>query len=366
MARSETKPTEPLGRLLVVDDNEMNRDLLSRRLQREGYAVDVAEGGAEAIARLDDGGYDLTLLDVMMPEVSGLDVLRHVRERQTLAEMPVIMVTARDQSGDVVEALALGANDYVTKPIDFPVLMARVRTHMHLRRLSQLKDEFLRIASHDLKNPLTEIMGVASLVEAMVPPGTPMPERLHGMVAKQKGAAKRMQTIIEDFLDFQAAENGALRLNMQPVALDALAEEVVAGAQVAAQAKGIALRTEPEAGLPTVSADKDRLGQVVQNFVDNAVKFGRSGDSVVVRVRQDGAKVLLETVDSGPGLRDGDFAKVFTKYGRLSNRPTGGEKSMGLGLAIAKQLVQQHQGEIGVRNNPEGGATFWFSLPLKA
>ena len=80
--------------------------------------------------------------------------------------------------------------------------------------------------------------------------------------------------------------------------------------------------------------------------------------------RREGEKLLLETVDSGPGLQDGDFAKVFTKYGRLSNQPTAGEKSTGLGLAIAKQLVQQHHGEIGVRNNPEGGATFWFTLPL--
>jgi two-component system sensor histidine kinase/response regulator len=356
--------SESQGRVLVVDDNEMNRDLLSRRLKREGYSVVVAEGGAEAIARLAHDDFDLALLDVMMPDVSGLDVLKHVRERSSLAELPVIMVTAKDQSEDVVEALRLGANDYVTKPIDFPVLMARVRTAMHLRRLSELKDEFLRIASHDLKNPLTEVMGIAGLVEALVPPGTPMPERLHGLVGKQKAAAKRMQTIIEDFLDFQAAEAGGLRLQLAPTDLGALAAEIVEACQVAAAAKGIALSVAPSPDVPSVPADRARLSQVVQNLVDNAIKFGSAGDVVVVTTHRTEDVVVLEVSDTGPGLKEDDFARVFSKYGRLSSRPTAGEKSTGLGLAISKQLVQQHHGQIGVRNNPERGATFWLSLPI--
>jgi signal transduction histidine kinase len=237
---------------------------------------------------------------------------------------------------------------------------------MHLRRLSELKDEFLRIASHDLKNPLTEVMGIAGLVEALVPPGTPMPERLHGMVGKQKAAAKRMQTIIEDFLDFQAAEAGGLRLQLAPTDLGALAAEIVDACQVAATAKGIALNLETAPDTPSVPADRARLSQVVQNLVDNAVKFGSAGDAVVVRTRRDGEAVVVEVSDTGPGLKEDDFARVFSKYGRLSTRPTAGEKSTGLGLAISKQLVQQHHGEIGVRNNPERGATFWFSLPVAA
>jgi signal transduction histidine kinase len=354
--------SDALGKLLVVDDNEMNRDMLQRRLSREGYTVHMAEGGAEALERLSTESFDLALLDVMMPEVSGLDVLSRLRERYTLAELPVIMVTAKSQSGDMVEALQLGANDYVTKPIDYPVLLARVRTHMNLRRLSELKDEFMRIASHDLKNPLTEIMGIAGLVEAMVPPGTPMPERLHTMVGKQRLAAKRMQTIIEDFLDLQAAEGGALRLSLAPLQLGELAEEAVEATRLAAAAKDIALSLEP-AALPEVAADRDRLAQVALNLVDNAVKFAPPGASVVVRTRQDGDWAVFEVEDNGPGLKDEDFKRVFTKYGRLSSRPTGGEKSTGLGLSICKQLVEQHHGQIGVHNNPTAGATFWFKLP---
>src|SRR5207249_7432482 len=108
----------------------------------------------------------------------------------SLADLPVIMVTAKDASEDVIEALKLGANDYVTKPIDFPVLMARVRTHLELRRLSALKDEFMRIASHDLKNPLTEILGVAGLVEMLAKPGQPLPDKLFALVLNLKRSGR--------------------------------------------------------------------------------------------------------------------------------------------------------------------------------
>jgi adenylate cyclase len=124
-------------RLFVVDDNELNRDMLSRRLGSRGYAVEVAEDGERALARLEEQTFDLVLLDVMMPGLSGIDVLKRVRERWPESDLPVIMVTARDTTEDVVEALQLGANDYVTKPLDFPVVLARVETQLTLKRQKQ-------------------------------------------------------------------------------------------------------------------------------------------------------------------------------------------------------------------------------------
>ena len=118
------------GALLIVDDNEMNRDVLSRRLGQKGYAVTVAPGGAEALAAVADTQFDLILLDVEMPGMSGLEVLGRLRQTYTQTQLPVIMVTARTQGADIVEAFRLGANDYVTKPIDFPVALARIGTHL--------------------------------------------------------------------------------------------------------------------------------------------------------------------------------------------------------------------------------------------
>jgi phosphoserine phosphatase RsbU/P len=122
------------GTLLVVDDDELNRDMLSRRLQRKGYSVAVSPDGLGALALVADRAFDLVLLDVMMPGLSGLEVLRILREQHPATDLPVIMATARDQSEEIVHALRLGANDYVTKPLDFPVVMARIETQLLLKR----------------------------------------------------------------------------------------------------------------------------------------------------------------------------------------------------------------------------------------
>ena len=120
--------------ILVVDDHPDNRELLMRRLEREGFRALGAESGREALSRVKGGEVSLILLDVMMPEMSGLEVLRSVREAYSAAELPIIMVTAKSQSEDVVEALGQGANDYITKPIDFPVALARIRAQLRVRQ----------------------------------------------------------------------------------------------------------------------------------------------------------------------------------------------------------------------------------------
>jgi adenylate cyclase len=133
----------PSVRLLVVDDNELNRDMLSRRLGARGFQVEASANGADALRRIDGGRFDLVLLDIMMPEVTGLDVLRRVRQRWPESDLPVIMATARDATEDLVEALGLGANDYVTKPLNFPVVLARVEAQLTLKRQ---KEEIRRLA----------------------------------------------------------------------------------------------------------------------------------------------------------------------------------------------------------------------------
>ena len=151
LPRLRPGPIDPAGvRLLVVDDNELNRDMLSRRLGSRGFVVEVAEDGERALARVGQEAFDLVLLDVMMPGLSGIEVLERLRERWPESDLPVIMATARDTTEDVVEALRLGANDYVTKPLDFPVVLARVETQLSLKRQKQ---EIRRLAENlELRN----------------------------------------------------------------------------------------------------------------------------------------------------------------------------------------------------------------------
>jgi len=123
--------------LLIVDDNEMNRDMLARRLERKGYVVGVADSAQQLLQRTKQDGTDLVLLDIEMPEVSGLEALKMLREAYSPIELPVIMVTAKNQSEDIVKALDLGANDYLTKPVDFPVALARIATQLSHKRAQE-------------------------------------------------------------------------------------------------------------------------------------------------------------------------------------------------------------------------------------
>ena len=155
--------TSPPGTLLIVDDDEANRDMLSRRLERKGFAVTVAEDGSRAIELVRERPFDLVLLDVLMPGLSGLEVLRELRRGFPATELPVIMATALTESGDIVEALRLGANDYVSKPLDFPVVLARIQTQLSLKRAIE---EVIRL-ERSLEQRNQELIGVnARLAEA--------------------------------------------------------------------------------------------------------------------------------------------------------------------------------------------------------
>ena len=139
-----SKPAEGTDKVLVVDDNELNRDMLSRRLKSRGFAVLTADDGPQCLEMVKAQRFDLILLDIMMPGMSGIDVLKVIRQRYSVAELPIIMATAKDQGTDVVEALTLGANDYVTKPLDFPVVLARVENQLSLKRAME---EIKRLAN---------------------------------------------------------------------------------------------------------------------------------------------------------------------------------------------------------------------------
>jgi sigma-B regulation protein RsbU (phosphoserine phosphatase) len=178
---------ESNGLILVVDDNEMNRDMLSRRLIRKGYEVDLAADGREALDKIKKGSFELILLDIMMPGIDGLEVLETLRQTHPLEELAVVMATAKDQSEDIVKALKLGANDYVTKPIDFPVALARVRTHLTLvqsvKRIRQLeqnlarRNEELQLANSQLatsnKKMKLDLEAAARIQQAFLPSQEP-------------------------------------------------------------------------------------------------------------------------------------------------------------------------------------------------
>lgn len=240
------------------------------------------------------------------------------------------------------------------------------RNFRRLRALSEQKDELLRVASHDLKNPLQAILASSEIIELLLASEQEDRAEVREFTAVIAERARTMQQLIADLVDGDALQDGTLELTPERVDLGALAREVVQGCAPYARDKGIALDCVVPALLPSVMADRARIRQVAENLVGNAIKFSPRGTAVRVHVDADSAMVRFTVTDQGPGLTADDRTKLFTKYAHLSAKPTGGESSTGLGLAICRELVEAHGGTIDADNAPGGGAIFRMSLPKAA
>jgi len=362
---AEQPPLPSSARVLLVEDNEIDRLMLSHALERVGIEVLAAGTADEAEAALRVEDVDLVILDFMLPHRSGLDLLATLRRRRTLADLPVIMVTSRADSADVVAALDLGANDYLVKPVDKGSLIARARTQLQLRRLSMARDEFLGMAGHDLKSCVAAMRRVAEAVLASAPPGTTIGPQHAALLENLISNASHTLHLIDDFVCMQAIEQGTIKLRRETVDVNKLARDLAATFHASAQRKQIDLVVELAPEIGAAVADLRRVRQVLQNLLDNAVKFASPGCRVSIRTRRQENVVHVEVTDDGPGLTAEDLRRIFQKHAQLSNKPTGGETSTGLGLAICKQLVELQGGTISVRNNPTRGATFWIELPAQ-
>jgi signal transduction histidine kinase len=322
---------------------------------------------------------DVLILDVRKPGMDGFQVLQSIRENPATTELPVIMVTAMSDTQDVVYALELGANDYISKPPQVEILVARVRTQLklkalmdqrrrdlvQLRQLDSMKDNFLAVAAHDLKNPLHNIgFGAELLKEYAEQLEEAARNEMLTIIGTIESASATMQVIVDDYLDLQTMRAGQFVINRETVDLTAVIKDVLDQIRVRATGKALTLETHLSDDLPSVNGNPDRLAQVIGNLVSNAIKFSPPGAVVTVRAmpRTTGG-LRIEVEDNGPGIPAEEMDLLFQEFARLSNRPTGGEKSSGVGLSIARRLVELHGGTIGAKSVRGQGSTFWVELP---
>lgn len=346
--------------ILIVDDTPANLGVLVETLGAAGYSLMVAEDGEEALTQTAQTQPDLILLDVMMPGIDGFETCRRLKAQPHTRDIPVLFMTALSETADKVKAFAAGGVDYITKPIEHEEALARVRTHLALRRLQRelqgelaLKDKFMRIASHDLRNPLCLILMAGELAKRQ--PGA-SPGVLK-YVANIVESAGHMRRVIDTFLQLKRGDTARVELNL--VATAAAAQH-----QFAAAAKEIELALElAETPVPIVRCESAHAFQAVTNFVSNALKFTPRGGSVVVRTRAAGPRLRCEVHDTGPGVPAAERHQLFVEHGRLSPKPTGGEESHGVGLAIVKHLIESQTGTVGAEFPAGGGSVFWFELP---
>jgi signal transduction histidine kinase len=231
-----------------------------------------------------------------------------------------------------------------------------------LEELSKAKSELLGIAAHDLRNPIGAVKMYSSFMLGAAP------EKLADSDRKFLEAILRlsnyMLTLIEDLLDLSKIEAGNLQLSLDEVDFAEVASKNVELHRILAEQKGIALELEVAGDLSPVRCDRNKMEQVLNNLITNAVKFSAGGTRVGVRISNGAGELLVRVEDQGPGVPEGEIPYLFQAFHRTGARPTGGERSTGLGLAIAKKIVEGHGGRIGVESAVGKGSTFFFALPL--
>lgn len=349
--------------ILIVDDTPANLGVLVETLGVAGYRLMVAEDGEEALAQTLQIQPDLILLDVMMPGMDGFETCRRLKARAETREIPVLFMTALSETSEKVKAFAVGAVDYISKPIEHEEALARISTHLAIRRLQRelqeqnaLKQKFMKIAGHDLRNPLFLILLDIELARRQTGISAQCVRSLESI----EESAAQMRRIIDTFLEIRTTKGTPGDIG--GVDLTLIGAAVVRQYEHAAERKLIRLKSEPAESLPLVRCEATLLYQAFSNLISNALKFTPPRGQVVVRTQLLDHSVRVEVQDSGPGVPVAERDQLFLEASRLSTRPTAGEESTGHGLMIVKQLVESQGGEVGANFPPDGGSVFWFEL----
>ncbi len=362
--------------ILAVDDQPENLWILEADLQEAGYRVELAESGRIALEKIAAAPPDLLLLDISMPGMDGLTICRMLRRDRATRELPVIMVTGRDSAEDVVSGLDAGANDYITKPIEVEILMARIRTQLRLKelqdelhrtieeleRLQQLRADFVAMVTHDLKTPLTSIMGGSSMLLGEALGACPSPE-FRSELARIYENGHKLTRLINDFLTFSRIEAGKFEILLEPVDLNLAILQARMTLKRQAELRGIAVDYESREGLPPVQGDANQIDRALCNVLSNAIKFSPEGERVQVRLKQEKDRLVVEIEDRGPGIARELLPRLFERYFRARAPRT--VEGTGLGLSIVKSVVEAHGGTVEVHTVPGKGSCFSLSFPVK-
>lgn len=361
---------EPAPRVLVVDDELHNRQLFKRLLDYR-FEVFEASDGKTALEILQEEHFDLVLLDVMMPFMSGLEVLELIRERFDYIELPVIIISAKNDEEDILRGLELGANDYLPKPVNMHIARARVKTQIQLKRINDkhkrvidelqsaqtMQENFYRIVTHDLKGPLTNMRLAQTILRDMLDGD----DQTNLILDNVDMTLDDMQEMIRMFLDVSALQNGALQTNIQCLATEDCIHGVIERIALIAHKKNIHIEASQLDGY--LMGDARLLNQILTNLVTNALKFSKAGTSISLWAEHNTKWVTLHVADQGPGISASEQARLFQIFGTLSPRPTEGESSHGLGLWIVRQLVELQGGSVSYYTPESGGSVFYVKLP---
>ena len=366
--------------ILIVDDAPENIISLKKVLEVNGFEVDTASSGEEALKKILKNSYVLIILDVQMPEMDGFEVAEAISGYSKAKETAIIFLSAASANVNLItRGYSSGGLDYISKPVDMNILLLKVKTFYRIyeqsRALNEMqtklleeiefrkeaerkKDEFISIASHELKTPMTSIKGYIQLLERSLDKEDMETTRVR--LHKVQNQVEKLNLLVADLLDISKIESGKLKFNKKYFSFDKILDHIVeimeqANPQVKFIKKG-QINTE-------IFGDEMRIEQVIINFITNAIKYAPDSDEVHITSELRGDEIYFSVKDFGIGMAKEHQQQIFDKFYRVeetSERFQG----LGIGLYICQEIIERHEGKIGVNSEPDEGSEFYFTIPL--
>ncbi|MDQ1140931.1 hybrid sensor histidine kinase/response regulator [Pedobacter agri] len=365
--------------ILIVDDRPENLISLQKVLQAHNFEVETASSGEEALKKVLKNNYVLIILDVQMPDMDGFEVAEAISGFSKAKDTAIIFLSAvNTELKFITKGYLSGGLDYITKPVDINVLLLKIKTFYRIyeqsRKLNEVqeklleeiefrkqaehkKDEFISIASHELKTPLTSVKGYIQLLQRSL--SRDNKEMAQNHLEKASVQLEKLNELIVDLLDISKIESGKMKFNMQHFCADSM---VINAIEMLQQSNPDFRINKIGATNEDIFGDEMRLEQVVINFITNAIKYAPGTNQVNVTINIRDGKLYLAVKDFGIGISAEQQDKIFDKFYRVeenSHRFNG----LGIGLYICAEIIKRHGGTIGVNSVPDEGSEFYFIVP---
>jgi two-component system, sensor histidine kinase and response regulator len=381
-------------KILIVDDNPKNR-AICEEIFEEDFDLVHAEDGTSALRLARERHPDVVLLDVMMPGVNGYEVCQRMKADPDIGHIPVIIVSAKGQTNEIIEGFDSRADDYIVKPFVNSELRARVRAtlrlkdaqeelqqanrklHEHTRQLEEanerlkeldrIKAGFTAMLVHDLRSPLSVVQVTLQMLES---DSLVAQSEYQTLIRESLASCNDLFELTSDLMEIFRSESTTMVLSLTRMSLQKLVEEACRQATVLAKKKDITIDLSLPGEPALIRADSYKLQRALTNLLSNAVKFTPRGGTIGLHVtilESSGSvdvspDVLIEVIDSGDGIPPHDLPFIFDPYYQANTQNSG--MGSGLGLAIVKRIVAAHSGEVSVKSKLGQGSRFSIRLPL--